>query len=239
MTFKVLASSSHGNAYIVSDGATNLLIECGVSYRKLQKLLDFKISDIHGCLVTHEHQDHAQAVRKVAESGIPVYMTRGTAEALDIPEKVFESLIEIRAGEQFCINSLYVLPFETFHDAGEPVGFCIQSRRTNDFDILVFATDTVNLPYDFPGVTTLAVEANYQASILERCERMPDKTKHRITNTHMEIDRLVQCLRRMDLSRCREIILLHLSDATSHEGQFIHKVERVAPDFITVTAAGR
>lgn len=237
MTFKVLASSSHGNAYIVSDGITNLLLECGVSYRKLQKLLDFKTSDVHGCLVTHEHQDHAQAVRKVVESGVPVYMTRGTAEALDIPEKVFECLNEIKAGVQITVGSMDILPFETFHDAREPVGFCIQSRE--DGDIAVFATDTVNLPYDFPGVTTLAVEANYQADILDRCERMPDKTKHRITNTHMEVDRLVQCLQRMDLSRCREIILLHLSDATSHEGQFIHKVMRAVPQGITVTAAGR
>lgn len=237
MTFKVLASSSHGNAYIVSDGKTKLLLECGVSFKKLQQLTKFNLSTLHGCFVTHEHQDHAQAVRKVAESGVPVYMTRGTADALDIPEKVFECLNEIKAGVQITVGSMDILPFETFHDAREPVGFCIQSRE--DGDIVVFATDTVNLPYNFPGVTTLAVEANYQTSILERCERMPEKTKHRITNTHMEVDKLVTILHRMDLSRCREIILLHLSDATSHEGQFIHKVERAVPHGIKVYAGGR
>lgn len=82
----------------------------------------------------------------------------------------------------------------------------------------------------------LAVEANFQQDILDRSERMPEKTKHRVSNTHMEIDKLCQCLRRMDLSRCREIYLLHLSSAMSHEGQFVHKVQRAVPTWVRVTA---
>ena len=129
---------------------------------------------------------------------------------------------------------LEVLPFATFHDAKEPLGFVIQSRV--DGDIFAYAIDTVNLPYNFPGVNLLAVEANFDQAILDRCQRMPEKVRHRVSNTHMEIDMLCKCLRRMDLRNCRQIFLLHLSDATSHEGHFINKVARAVPRGIEITA---
>ena len=65
---------------------------------------------------------------------------------------------------------------------------------------------------------------------------MPEKVRYRITNSHMEIDNLCDYLRSLDLSQCREIHLLHLSDATSHEGHFINKVARAVPAGIKVTA---
>lgn len=234
MKFYSLASSSTGNAYIVSDGSTGILIECGLSHKKLQELAGFKLTALDGCLVSHEHKDHCRCVEKIIASGIPVYLSQGTARALEMPEKLLDLATEMENGQQFSIGTIDVLPFSTFHDAEEPLGFVMQSRV--DGDILAFATDTVNLPYNFPGVNLLAVEANFQRDILDRCERMPEKTRHRISNTHMEIDKLCECLRRMDLSRCREIYLLHLSSATSHEGQFIHKVERAVPRHVKVTA---
>ena len=237
MRFKPLMSSSHGNAYILSDDCTHILLECGESYQKLQELCSFQLSAMDGCLISHEHNDHSGCVDKLITSGIPVYLSQGTAAALKLPETLLELAAEMEAGKQFSIGSLDILPFQTFHDVQEPLGFVIQSRV--DGDIFAFATDTVNLPYRFPGVNILAVEANFQQDILDRCQRMPEKTRHRIACTHMEIDRLCQCLKRMDLSRCRELVLLHLSDATSHEGQFINKVRRAVPPTVKVWAAAR
>lgn len=234
MRFESLVSSSKGNAYIVSNEDTRILIESGVSHKKLLQLVGFDLACFNGCLISHEHKDHSGCVNKLLEDCLPVYLTRGTAEALDLPDNLMELANEIRAGEQFSIGSIDILPFATFHDAAEPVGFCMQSRA--DGDILVYAIDTVNLPYEFPGVGVLAVEANFDKAILERCEKMPEKVRHRVANTHMEIDVLCNILRRMDLSRCREIWLLHLSDATSHEGHFINKVIRAVPGHIRVTA---
>lgn len=234
MRFESLISSSKGNAYIVSNEDTRILIECGVSHKKLLQLVGFDLSSFDGCLITHEHKDHSGCVSKLLADCVPVYLTRGTAEALDLPDKLMELANEIRAGEQFSVGSIDILPFVTFHDAAEPVGFCMQSRL--DGDILVYAIDTVNLPYEFPGVGVLAVESNFDKAILERCEKMPEKVRHRVANTHMEIDVLCDILRRMDLRRCREIWLLHLSDATSHEGHFINKVARAVPKHIRVCA---
>lgn len=237
MRFEALASSSKGNAYLVSDGDTHILLECGVTHKKLLQLVGFELSQVNACLITHEHKDHSSCIKRLLEDCVQVYLTRGTAEALELPDSLMELAHEIKAGEQFTVGSVDILPFETFHDAAEPVGFCMQSRV--DGDIFVYAIDTVNLPYQFPGVGVLAVEANFDKGILERCEKMPEKVRHRVSNTHMEIDVLCSILRRMDLSRCREIHLMHLSDATSHEGYFINKVARAVPAGIKVTACCR
>ena len=229
MRFESLASSSSGNAYIVSDQDTRILLECGVSHSKLQKLSGFKLSEFQACLVSHEHKDHAKSVADLISRGMEVYMSQGTAEALETDGvKLIENM------EQFNVGSLDIVPFTTFHDAAEPLGFLIKSRV--DGDVLAFATDTVNLRYKFPGLNILAIEANYDKQILERCERIPEKVRYRITNSHMEIDTLCDYLRSLDLSECREIHLLHLSDATSHEGHFINKVARAVPRGIEITA---
>ena len=229
MRFEALASSSAGNAYVVSDQDTRILLECGVSHSKLQKLSGFKLSEFQACLVSHEHKDHAKAVAELIERGMAVYMSPGTAEVLET-EGV--ELMEHMA--QFNVGSLDIVPFTTFHDAREPLGFLIKSRV--DGDVLAFATDTVNLRYKFPGLNILAIEANYDKNILDRCEKMPEKVRYRITNSHMEIDTLCDYLRSLDLTECREIHLLHLSDATSHEGHFINKVARAVPRGIEITA---
>lgn len=234
MRFEALASSSAGNAYVVTDGETRILLECGISLRKLQKLSGFALSQFQGCLVSHEHKDHAKAAQELISRGMDVYMSEGTAEALGLEGAVLDVTKAMKSMEQFSIGSFDIVPFETFHDAKEPLGFLIKSRT--DGDVLAFATDTVNLRYQFPGLNILAVEANYDKAILERCERMPEKVRHRITNSHMEIDTLCDYLRGLDLSRCREIHLLHLSDATSHEGHFINKVSRAVPKGIEITA---
>lgn len=232
MKFESLASSSHGNAYIVSDRDTRILLECGVSHKQLQKLSSFSLSDIKACLVSHEHKDHAKCVDELIRRGMEVYMSYGTAKALEN-----ESATLIEHMEQFNVGSLDIVPFTTFHDAAEPLGFLIKSRI--DGDVLAFATDTVNLRYKFPGLNILAIEANYDNEILERCEKLPEKVRHRITNSHMEIETLCDYLRSLDLSECREIHLLHLSDAMSREEKFLRKVKDTVPKGIDVRSCAK
>lgn len=237
MRFESFYSSSRGNAYLVEDGCTKILIECGVTYKKLLQALGFRATEVQGVLVSHEHKDHAGCVEKLIGSGFDVYLSGGTAEALELPEKLLELAHGMEAGVQFRVGTMDIVPFQTFHDALEPLGFVIRSQE--DGDVLVYAIDTVNLPYQFPGAGLLAVEANFDKAILERCQRMPEKVRKRVANTHMEIDKLCECLKRMDLGGCREVYLLHLSDSTSHEGHFINKVRRCVPPGCRVTACGR
>lgn len=229
MIFRSLASSSAGNAYVVSDGETRVLLECGLPPKKLMKLVGGPLTDFKAVLVTHEHKDHAKAALDLIAKGMEVYMSAGTAEALETDlSKTVEHM------QQFNVGSLDIVPFTTFHDASEPLGFLIRSRV--DGEVLAFATDTVNLRYRFPGLNILAIEANYTAEVLDRCEKLPEKVRHRITNTHMEIDTLCDYLKTLDLSNCREIHLLHLSDSTSREEEFLYKVRMVVPRGIVVKA---
>lgn len=234
MKFESLASSSHGNAYIVSDNETRILLECGISRKKLQQLSGFRLSDISACMVSHEHKDHSGCVKDLIAGGMPVYMSEGTAVALGLEGSTLEAVEAIEHQKQITVGTIDIVPFATFHDAKEPLGFLFRSRI--DGEILAFATDTVNLNYRFPGVNLLAIEANYDKFVLERCQRMPEKIRHRVSNTHMEIDVLCDYLRRLDLSACREIYLLHQSDATSHEGHFINKVTKAVPPHVKVAA---
>ena len=227
MTFTSLASSSHGNAYIVDDGCTRLLLECGLSFRRLKQLAGFGVSRLSAVLISHEHKDHSRCAADLIKAGLPVYMSEGTADALEL-----EGAGIIADREQFSVGTMQVVPFRVFHDAADPLGFLIKSEV--DGDVLVMATDTVSLAYSFPGASIMALEANYDAEILSKCDRIPDKVRRRITNSHMEINTLCDYLFTLDLANCREIWLLHLSDATSRERDFMQKIAKVVPPWCKV-----
>lgn len=219
MNFISLASSSKGNAYIVEDAETGerLLIECGIPYAQLKKLLDHDFSNIVGCLVSHEHKDHALSAPSLLRDGINVYTSYGTALTLKNGE--LASIVE--AGTQFTVGSFEVLAFSVFHDAAEPLGFMVRCGK----DVLFFATDTVNLNVFADEVTMYALECNYDENILERNEHIIEKVKERTKRSHMEIGRLLAYIEKCDLSKCRNVYLLHLSAACSNERDFVRRVQ--------------
>ena len=227
MTFPSLASCSPGNAYIGDEGCTRLLLECGLSFRRLKQLAGFGVSRLSAVLISHEHKDHSRCAADLIKAGLPVYMSEGTADALEL-----EGAGIIADREQFSVGTMQVVPFRVFHDAADPLGFLIKSEV--DGDVLVMATDTVSLAYRFPGASIMALEANYDAEILSKCDRIPDKVRRRITNSHMEINTLCDYLSTLDLANCREIWLLHLSDATSRERDFMQKIAKVVPPWCKV-----
>lgn len=227
MIFTPLASSSKGNAYILEDGETKLLIECGIPYRRLKKLMGFEVSSLSGCLLSHEHKDHAKCHMELVKDGIPVYTSLGTAEALEC-----ELLEVLEEDAEFTVGTFRIRTFETFHDAQEPIGFLIQS--TVDGERMIFATDTVNLAYKFPPLDIIALEANYDEHILARNTRIPEKIVERIRNTHMEIQRTCAYLAKFDRSRLRTVYLCHLSDASADAGGFHRTVQRVLPGVAVV-----
>lgn len=235
MRFIPLASSSAGNAYLVESPSGLLLLECGLSFRRLRSLAGYRLHDLCGCLITHEHKDHSKCWADLIKNGVRVWASAGTREALDA--SLIDELPEDPGGGDapflpFRVGPFDILPFPTFHDAAQSVGYLIRAGGEK----LAFVTDTVSLPQRFPGVHILAVEANYDRDILARNDRMPDKVKQRVQNSHMEIGTLCGYLQGADLSACREIWLLHLSDASANEGDFVRRVRAVVPDHVRVTA---
>ena len=82
MKVEVLATGSKGNCYQLTSGEKRILLDCGLAYNKILKLLDFKLPD--AVMVTHEHKDHAHAAQDFIKHGVDVYMTTGTAMALGL-----------------------------------------------------------------------------------------------------------------------------------------------------------
>ena len=114
MELKILGSSSAGNCYVFDNGKEALVVECGISFQEVKKAVNFDISRIAGCLVSHEHGDHAKYVQKFIDAQIPVYMSLGTLKGIKEPTKYPKRLI---AEKQTTIGTFKVLPFNTQHDA--------------------------------------------------------------------------------------------------------------------------
>lgn len=219
-----LASGSRGNCYHVTDGAAPLLLECGIPIKEIQRGLDFQLSGISGVLISHEHKDHCKSVADVMKSGIDCYMSQGTAEALGINS---HRVKVVKPREQFKLGSWAVLPFETQHDAVEPLGFLLANTAG---DKLLFATDTYYVRYRFSGLTHIAVECNYAADILAEnvaSGAVPTALKNRLLQSHFSLDNVKEFLRANDLSRVQEIWLLHLSDGNSDAERFKREIQEL------------
>ena len=67
MLLTVLGSSSKGNGYILDNGQEALILECGVNIKEAKKALQFNIRKVAGCVVTHQHNDHAGHIAKYAD----------------------------------------------------------------------------------------------------------------------------------------------------------------------------
>ena len=222
MEITVLASGSSGNCYMISDGTTPLLLECGIRFRDIQRGLGFGVSSLAGCLVSHEHQDHARAALDMTRYGVNVYASQGTIEALGVSG---HRVRPIKALQQFRIGSWTVLPFDTVHDAAEPLGFVLAGEAGK----VLYLTDSAYCKYRFDGLTHLLVEANHSVEILRRnVDAGMFHKEHfgRVVRNHLSIERLIDMLRANDLSRVKEIHLLHLSDQNSDEAAFKTAVQR-------------
>ena len=221
---KPLASGSKGNAYQLTDGHSSLLLEAGINYREIQKGFDFKMSQVEGCLITHEHGDHSKAVKDVLKAGIDVYMSKGTKVALNLKH---HRLHTVEAGEQFKIGDWYIKGFDVQHDVSEPLGFLI-AKETGER--ILFATDTYYIKHRFQGLTHIMVECNYSLEILEENildGKIPPVMKKRLLRSHFSLEHVKQFLLANDLSKVQEIWLLHLSDTNSDAELFKKEIQAI------------
>ena len=236
MKLHVLGSSSSGNCYLFQSEKTGevLAVEAGVKFNKVKKVLDFNLNSIVGCIVSHEHGDHAKCVGDFINACIPCYMSQGTKHALGFSSSYWaKGLLPF---EQVVINGFRVIPFPVQHDAAEPYGYLI---RHEECGTVLFATDTYFLKYKFPGLNNVMLECNYSKEILDANftdGRIDKKRYERTIKSHMSYDNCLLTLQANDLSQVCNILLLHLSDNNSNATEFIHGIERLYPE-IEITAA--
>jgi phosphoribosyl 1,2-cyclic phosphodiesterase len=220
MKLTVINSGSAGNCYLIDDGSEALLIECGVSYSEIQKAVDFDISRIVGCLVTHEHGDHCKAAKQLEKAGCPVWTAAETAAKIGLKYNFF-----LTAGQVSRVGNFQVLAFDVIHDAVKPFGFLI---RHPDFGTLLFATDLGYSPYRFDGLNHILIECNYNDEILQEKIRngaISRKQLGHVIGGHLSLNTCLELLKANDLKGVRNIMLLHLSDSNSNEKDIIKTIQ--------------
>lgn len=221
MELRILGTGSTGNCYLLDADGETLILDAGLRFRDVQQGLGYDLSQVTGCLITHEHKDHSKAVSNLAAAGVNVYMSEGTANAIGATGHRIRT---VRAREQIKVGGFAILPFDVQHDAAEPLGFLI----TYGAEKLLYLTDSYYCKYRFKGVHYYLVECNYCDDIVER--RMDDghipyPLGVRLKESHMSLDRLKDFLHASVTPDARNIVLIHLSDGNSDESRMVREVQ--------------
>lgn len=215
-----IASGSSGNCIYVGSEAAHLLVDVGISGKKMEnglKELALTGRDIDGILITHEHADHIQGLGVVARKyEIPVYATAGTIEALKNCEslgKLDEALFhEVKEDTKFTIKDLTVNPMKISHDAAQPVAYRISygNRKVAVCtDLGIYNDYTVEC---LKGMDALLLEANHDVNMLQ-VGPYPYYLKQRILGDrgHLSNENTGRLLSRILHDKLQTVLLGHLS----------------------------
>ncbi|QYS85444.1 MBL fold metallo-hydrolase [Flavobacterium oreochromis] len=236
MKLKVIGSGSKGNAYILENENEALLIEAGVNIKEIKQAFDFDLSKLKGCIVTHEHLDHAKAMHDVMQLGIDVYASKGTLKARNLLNEKRANILTPK--ESVEIGGFKILPFDVKHDASEPLGFLIDHP---DCGKTLFLTDTYYCKYLFKGLSNIIIEANYSKEIINQKygpESEMEFLRNRILKSHMSLANCKETLKANDLRQVNNIVLIHLSDSNSDEKQFVKEINELTQKNVTAAVNG-
>jgi phosphoribosyl 1,2-cyclic phosphodiesterase len=237
MFLKILNSSSSGNCYILDSGREALVIEAGVSLAEVKKALGFDVSRVVGCIVSHEHGDHAGKVKSYLRERITVYASCGTITAIEgiVSRPKMDILLP---GKEHRIGGFTVLPFDVQHDAAEPLGFVIHHKECGN---VLFATDTYYLAYKFNNLNNVLIECNYRLDILNKnteAGNLPPVQRNRTLKSHMSYNTCRDALLANDLRAVNNIVLIHLSDGNSNAAEFQQGIHEATGKTVIVAQKG-
>ena len=168
MRFALLGSGSKGNALVVEQGATRLLIDCGFSAREIEKRLarlGLMPADIDAIVITHEHDDHWKGVSRFSRAhALPVWLTPGTQAAKASSELAATELYSPH--EPFAIGDLELFPYPVPHDAREPAQLVIGNgeHRLGVLSDIGHVTPHVRAMVD--ACDALIIESNHDPDML-------------------------------------------------------------------------
>ncbi|MFT4146883.1 MAG: MBL fold metallo-hydrolase [Mobilitalea sp.] len=221
-----IASGSSGNCIYVGSDNTNLLVDVGISAKRIENGLneiEIKPDTIQGILITHEHSDHIAGLGVLARRhNIPIYATYETSIAIqnmkgmsNMPPELYKY---IKADETFFINDISIEPFSTSHDASNPVCYTLQSQGHK----VGIATDLGK--YDDYIVSKLInseilyIEANHDVNML-MVGGYPYYLKQRILGDrgHLSNETSADLISKLIHPGLKSILLAHLSKENNYE----------------------
>ena len=216
--FCPLVCGSSGNSVFVETEGTRILVDAGVSGKKIEECLkdiDVGCESIDALFITHEHSDHIKAAGIISRRyDIPLYATEGTWNAMEplIGSVSRKNRKIIYSGERTELNDMVIKPFSIPHDAAEPVGYNIFSDNIK----MTIATDIGHcddiVQEAVADSDILLIEANHDIEMLKRGP-YPYNLKQRILGLygHMANASAGELLKEVFSGRMRHIFLGHLS----------------------------
>lgn len=212
-----LFSSSKGNCTYVFSDTTKILIDVGISSKRLTERLikdNIRPEEIQAILITHEHSDHTKGIRVFSKKfNVPVFAsekTWGTLVSLEIPDSLKHTFI---VGTSFKIGDICINPFSIPHDAIDPCGFSMTSGKNK----VTVATDmghlTGELLYNFEKSDSILLEANHDVAML-RSGNYPYFLKERVIGNfgHLSNALSAEAVEYLIKKGTKKFILAHLSE---------------------------
>ncbi|MCD3211795.1 MBL fold metallo-hydrolase [Clostridium botulinum C/D] len=229
---KVLATGSKGNCYLLQVEGESLLLECGIRWKKILSELDYNLKDIKGCLITHEHKDHALAIKDIIKNSINVYAPGSVFKKNNLEDTRKAKILKDK--DRFKIGNFNILAFANNHTNNdgtecECLGYLIQHPELGK---ILFATDTYYIKYQFENVDHILIECNYPEDIIEYLEPY----QKRLFKSHMSLETLKDFLKNTDLRKTKDITLIHLSENNADPERFKNEIEALIgiPVYIAV-----
>ena len=172
LSLTTLASGSSGNCMLVSDGETHILIDAGISARRITKSLrelGVEPGRLSGILITHEHSDHICGLATLTKQfAVPVYASRGTGRQLCYRIAFLEDhLRPFTAGGDLAIGGLAVGTFPTPHDTAESVGYTVSAGGRKAAVVTDLGRVTEEVARGIRGANLLVAETNYDPDWLQ------------------------------------------------------------------------
>ena len=223
MRFASLGSGSGGNCLVVEAESTTakptrLLLDCGFGLRdvinRLQRL-DLEPEHITGILVTHEHDDHAKGVFKLANKfNIPVWLTHGTLKMCEryMPVKHGIQINVIDSHQSFAIEALQLTPYPVPHDAREPTQFVFSDGNRKLGVLTDTGSSTPYIETVLSGCDALVLECNHDLDMLDKgpyAWTLKKRVGSRLG--HLDNASAAVLLSRLDNSKLQHIVAAHLS----------------------------
>ena len=226
MEFRSLSSGSNGNVSYLKSGNTCILIDAGISMKRISETLRETAIDpamITAAVITHEHSDHIAGLKTLMKRyHVPVYLTYGTMKALlaaDVRKEYPESLFRpFQAGSEFRVGDIDVRTLPVSHDAADPVAYRFTDPAGRSFalatDLGCYTEETEGF---LSGVNALLLEANHDIRMLE-AGPYPFPLKRRILSAsgHLSNERCGELLLKIQHPGLGLILLGHLSEENNY-----------------------